>query len=453
MNDQNNSHRKRRLTSTIIIASVLSLAGLAAAYDGAGSESAEAATRAASVDVAADERDDTSKAALALGYQPGGAAGEQRIAAAQKRASELPSAEAYADLALALLQRKRETSDAAYLHYAVDALEAAKAVDADAFRVRLVETLVAQDGHRFKEALKSARVLSQLRPDNSVGPLLAGDALLELGRYDDAIEAYQKAVDVRPDLRSYNRAAYLRWLHGDFEGALDTIELALDSGSPRDPESMAWCYVDLGTMYLERGDAGRAIASANRAELLVKDYAPSLMLRGHALAMKGDRDDAIAVLGQAVERLPHVRDLLFLSELQQQAGNVAQAQRRREQAEKLGGGDPRPLAAYYARHGIQLQRAVELSERELEQRKNILAYDTHALVMLRVGKLDVARASLEKAMKLGTLDADLFLHRALLELAEGNRDEARTAFDRALEINPAADLLIVVEIRTALEGR
>ena len=119
------------------------------------------------------------------------------------------------------------------------------------------------------------------------------------------------------------------------------------------------------------------------------------------------------------------------------------------------------IRLYYAFHDVDIDRyqlgdryrQVMVSARELEQRKNILAYDTHALVMLRVGKLDVARASLAKAMKLGTLDADLFLHRALLELAEGNRDEARTAFDRALEINPAADPLIVAEIRTVLEGR
>jgi tetratricopeptide (TPR) repeat protein len=389
-------------------------------------------------------------ATLALGYEPG--SGEQRIAKAQRRASQSRDAESYADLALAMLQRKRETSDAAYLHYAASALDAAKHIDADAFVVRLADAMIAQDGHRFGDALKMARSMAQLRPDNPVGHLLAGDALLELGRYDEAVDAYQTAVDLRPDLRSYNRAAHLRWLHGDFDGALEAIELALDSGSPRDPEAMAWCYVDLGAMYLQRGDAARALASAQRAEQLVRNYAPSLMLAGHALAMNGQRAEAIAMLDRAVERLPHVLDLLALSEWQQQAGNQTEAKRRLAQAERLAGADPRPLAAYYARHGIELDRAVALANQELAQRKNIVAYDTHALVMVRVGKLVEARVSLDKAMSLGTLDADMFLHLALLELAEGHVTQGRNALARALEINPAADPILVDEIGTVLRN-
>ena len=42
-----------------------------------------------------------------------------------------------------------------------------------------------------------------------------GDAQTELGNYDKAAEAYQKMVNLRPDLSSYNRAAYFRFLYGD----------------------------------------------------------------------------------------------------------------------------------------------------------------------------------------------------------------------------------------------
>ena len=44
---------------------------------------------------------------------------------------------------------------------------------------------------------------------------LLGDALLEQGRLDEAINFYQKMVDMRPGLQAYSRIAYVRWLTGE----------------------------------------------------------------------------------------------------------------------------------------------------------------------------------------------------------------------------------------------
>ena len=47
------------------------------------------------------------------------------------------------------------------------------------------------------------------------------DALVELGRYAEAVTALQQMVDLRPDLESYSRVSYLRELHGDVPGAIE----------------------------------------------------------------------------------------------------------------------------------------------------------------------------------------------------------------------------------------
>ena len=69
---------------------------------------------------------------------------------------------------------------------------------------------------------------------------LLGDALMEQGRLDEAGRAYQEMIDRKPFYQSYTRAAHLRWLRGDLSGAAQTMELALSSASPRDPEAAPW---------------------------------------------------------------------------------------------------------------------------------------------------------------------------------------------------------------------
>ena len=392
----NNSPKPRRFTN-IMISGVLSSLLVAAAGLTFGTQVSSAQHEPAPVQQGdpVSVQEGAAVAELALGYSA--SASEDRIAQAQAQARNADNAEGYAALALAMLQRKRETSDAVYLHYAVDALDAAVRRDASSVsghgRVLLVRILIAQDGHRFGEALALAKTMIKRRPADSIGHLLAGDALLELGDYAEAVDAYQTAVDMRPDLRSYNRAAHLRWLHGDRDGAIEALELALDAGSPRDPESMAWCFVDLGNIYLERGDAARATAAADRAQALVPGYVPAMIVRAHAQRLAGQRSAAIATLEAVVARVPHVEDLLTLSELYREAGRHGVADRRRAQAEKLAGGEPRPLAMFYARHNIELDRARELAQQELMQRQNIAAHDTQALVLIRLGQLDGRRSS------------------------------------------------------------
>src|SRR5205807_8990054 len=71
------------------------------------------------------------------------------------------------------------------------------------------------------------------------------DALVELGRYDEATAAAQVMTDMRPDLSSYSRISYLRELHGDTNGAMAAMRLAIQAG-PLRSEATAWCDVQLG---------------------------------------------------------------------------------------------------------------------------------------------------------------------------------------------------------------
>ncbi len=90
-------------------------------------------------------------------------------------------------------------------------------------------------------------------------------------------------IDLRPDLQSYTRVAYMRWLRGDLDGAIAVMRMAVTSGSPRDAEPTAWAYTRLGIYQLQAGDRETAKKSAEMASQFAENYAAALLLRGRIL--------------------------------------------------------------------------------------------------------------------------------------------------------------------------
>ena len=83
------------------------------------------------------------------------------------------------------------------------------------------------------------------------------DANLELGNYQKAIRYADTMVSIRPDIRSYSRISYLREIHGDINGAIDAMKMAVEAGYPG-LEQTEWCRVQLGHLYESSGDLFQA---------------------------------------------------------------------------------------------------------------------------------------------------------------------------------------------------
>jgi tetratricopeptide (TPR) repeat protein len=152
-------------------------------------------------------------------------------------------------MAATYLQKMRETMDPDYLNRAakiVDAVLSADRVNYEALRLR---SAIELERHDFPRAAANSRELIRIAPDDPWNYGTLGDSLMELGEYSAAADAYQKMVQLRPDMSSYNRAAYYRFVAGDPNGAIEIMKMAIDSGS-RSPENVAWCLVDLGNMLL-----------------------------------------------------------------------------------------------------------------------------------------------------------------------------------------------------------
>jgi predicted Zn-dependent protease len=110
-------------------------------------------------------------------------------------------------LAGAYIQKVRETMDFGYLDRAAQVLADVLAVDPKNYEAARLRTEIALERHDFKLAAQYSRALADSAPNDSWNWGTLGDALTETGDYDGAAGAYQKMVNIRPDLSSYNRAA------------------------------------------------------------------------------------------------------------------------------------------------------------------------------------------------------------------------------------------------------
>ena len=153
-----------------------------------------------------------------------------------------------------------------------------KNVDALLLRGHVLQSL-----HRFKEAEAIARELVAQR-ELAFDYGLLGDTLVDQGKVKEAITAYQKMVDLRPDLESFSRVAHVRWLKGDLEGAIQVASLAARAGSVQNAEASAWALTRLGNYQFQAGGFAEAQTATAGALELVKSASAAIVSRRRVMA-------------------------------------------------------------------------------------------------------------------------------------------------------------------------
>jgi tetratricopeptide (TPR) repeat protein len=287
---------------------------------------------------------------------------------------------------------------------------------------------ILQSLHRFKDAESIARKLLTIR-NQTFDCALLGDVLMEQGRLNEAIEAYQRMIDLRPDLQSYTRLAHMRWLKGDLDGAIAVMRMAVTSGSPRDSEPTAWAYTRLGIYQLQAGDTETAIKSAGMASQFADNYAAAFLLRGRISLAQDNAREAIEFLQRAADltQLPEYE--WTLADALREAGKSQAAEEIERILVRNGEmNDPRTLALYLATRRQQVQKALKLAEEEMKTRADIFTMDTLAWAFKANGRLAEAREFSKKALNEGTQDARLFYHAGCIAFAVGDSVEAERWF-------------------------
>jgi tetratricopeptide (TPR) repeat protein len=339
--------------------------------------------------------------------------------------------------------RWRETADPSYLPRSEAALRRAVRFgvkDADAV-LGLGSLALIQ--HEFRRALRYGRQAQTLLPGSSRPYGVIGDALVELGRYDEAFAAFERMVSLRPSLASYARIAYARELTGDREGALGAMRLARDAAAGQ-PEPTAWANVELAKLELGLGRVRAARGHARAALHILPGYPSARVELARIDAAEGRLDHAIAGARRAVEALPTSGSLALLADLLERDGRAAAARRERATIavvdrllEANGVQVDLESAVLRADDQVRPQETVDLARRARAARPSIYGDDALAWALARAGRCAEAVPLAKRTLRLGTEDGLLWFHLGYAQGCNGNEAAMRDAYRRALDLHPA----------------
>jgi tetratricopeptide (TPR) repeat protein len=382
-----------------------------------------------------------------------------RIASLEQQAVDRPDdSSVLVQLGAAYLQRVRETGDPSFYALADRAAERATALEPDDPNVLVLAGTVANSKHDFAGGLELGRRAHEIEPTLIAAYSVIVDSLVELGRYDEAIIAAQEMADLRPDFAALSRISYIRELHGDLDGAIEAMRMAVAAGTGV-PADEVWGRVLLGNLLLTSGDIEAAAKEYEQAAaILPGDGTAEYGLARLALARR-EYAAAEQHLRAAVNQRPLPEYLITFGELLESQGRTAEAEqhyatvRAIQQLFAASGVDTDlELALFDADHGDTPEDTYAKAAAAYDRRPSVYAADVAAWTAYRAGYFDEAQRLMAEAISLGTRDPRLSYHAGVIALAVGDTSAARAHFEAAMRMEAGqSSALYIANTRAQFE--
>jgi tetratricopeptide (TPR) repeat protein len=369
---------------------------------------------------------------------------ERNVAQARKLIGKNPKDfEAYNALALALSRRARETSDVKFYAEAEEALRRSFEISPDNFDGERTHVWLLLGKHEFAAALEAAKKLNKRMPDDVMLYGFLTDANVELGNYKDAEAAAQWMLDLRAgNIPGLTRAAYLRELFGEVDGALDLMEMAYQSTPLAESEDRAWVLTQMAHLNLTIGKSDQAENLLQQALEIFPGYHYALGNLAKVRIQQKRYAEAAALLRQRYQAAPHAENLYELAEALQLAGRDEEAKKAFAEFEKKSllesyraDNSNHELIFYYADHANEPAKALEVAEREFARRHDVYTLDSYAWALYSNRRFEESRKQIETALAVGIRDAKLFRHAGEIALQCGDRARAQQYLEQSAELN------------------
>ncbi len=197
------------------------------------------------------------------------------------------------------------------------------------FRALMTKASVELSQHEFSTALETGKKAVAINPFNANIYGVLVDAYVEQGDYQKAVEMADKMISIRPDLRSYARVSYLREIHGDIEGAIEAMEMAITAGYPGQ-EATCWARMTMGELLELYGDQEGAKKQYEMALKERPDYPFAIAALADIELARKNYDEAETLLKKACAIIPEVsffESLAHLYKAQSQGQALAEAKK------------------------------------------------------------------------------------------------------------------------------
>ncbi|MDT0396989.1 MULTISPECIES: tetratricopeptide repeat protein [Streptomyces] len=364
----------------------------------------------------------------------------------------------WAALAAAYVEQARTQGDPSRYPQAERALKRSLALGPGNERALAGQAALAAARHDFTGALAYADRALKQNPYSERALCSRIDALVELGRYDEAADAAATADRRRPGVPVFTRYAYVRELRGDVGTAREVLRRALESASS--PQDVAYVATMLGQLAWNQGEYRTALTHYARALAADEDHLPALEGRARAQAASGDRAGAIETLEQVVVGSPLPGPLVALGELYEargadgdraKAGDLYALVDAWTALARAGGMDADLDTALAAADHGDAGEALRAARAEWDRRRSVHTADALAWALHVNGRDEEALPYARRATATGYRNAAFLYHRGMIERAAGRDGAARDSLTAALELNPGFSPLGAREARTALK--
>jgi tetratricopeptide (TPR) repeat protein len=305
---------------------------------------------------------------------------------------------------------------------------------------------------RANLALKLHRV-SQAKADLQKMPDAAGaqvealrsEIAFQEGKYEEAREGYETLTQRYGTWDGFARLGYYNFVIGDAIEADDLYRRAQDEITAKEMRSYSWVELQRGMLKFKRGRYEEALAHYQRAE---KAYSGSWLVEDYTAEVLGAQrrfEEAQALYKRLITRAPRPEFQQALGDLYAFMGDAESAKHWHEKA--LAGYEESArrgnvhyfhhLAGFYADVRQDGAEAVRWARKDAELRANFVTQDALAWALYRDNQFSEALTVMDHALSSNVQDAQIFMHAALINLADGKTDEGKQLFLKAAQINPS----------------
>lgn len=321
--------------------------------------------------------------------------------------------------------------------------------------MELVHQLVKLYDHgKFKDVIDEARILAKKYPDEFIIWNILGAAYKNLGRIENAFEAFNKVVKLNPYfVHGFNNLGTVLKEQGRLNEAVDAFKKALLL-KPDCAETL----IEIGNILQDMDKLEEAIEAYTKSISFNSKHPETYINMGIVLKKQGKLDEAIDTINKVILLKPDYADAYFnLGILFQDRGRLEEAIVAYKKVLKL---NPTYIKAHI-NLGNLFQDIGKIDEAIEEYKKAIKfkfgyaeAYCNMGVALKAQGKLHQAIRSIKKALKLKPDYFDAYINIGSILQDQGKNHEAIKAYKKAIFLKPdSADIICNIGVLLKKQGK
>lgn len=353
----------------------------------------------------------------------------------------------YNDLAVAYVQRVRETADPSYYLQAEATLQKSFQITPDNLEGQKARLMISLGRREFAQALSLAKTLNKKTPDDVVLYGFIADAAIGLGDYREAEEAAQWMLDMRPgNVPGLLRGARLRRLYGDAHGAKDFFSQAYQQMAPTQTEELAWTLTQMADLQLSTGDVDGAEQLLRSALQQFPNYYASLEELAKVQTARQHYSEAVELLRQRNQNFPTIASRFALAQALDRAGQTPEADgaycdfvtTARPLIDASDNANEH-LIFYYLGRGQNPSEALRIAGLEIARRHDVNTLDAYAWALCSNAQYEQAQKQIAAALAVGSREAQVFFHAGVIAAKLHDTVSAALYLRQSVELNPSSD--------------